>query len=147
MDSDVFSVEQISNEPSPQRHNSTNILNSTELSQNLTAGKPSVSSIASPEPQILTIDDNSNEPTMPYGFGRQLPIVPPSLNDLNLPPNPFNILSTMAVVNYTEGGNNDNYIPQSTEPSDPSPISTPPKKVSPFNSWATPHTTTDDNTF
>ena len=57
------------------------------------------------EPQILTIDDDSIEPTMPYGFGRQLPIVPPSLNDLNLPPNPFNILAKMAVVNHTEDGN------------------------------------------
>ena len=111
VDSDVFFVEQISNEPSPQRHNSPNILNSTELSQSHTAGMPSVSSIASPEPQILTIDDDSNESTRPYGFGRQLPIVPPSLNDLNLPPNPFNILATMVVVNHTEDGNNDEYSP------------------------------------
>ena len=81
VDSDVFFVEQISSEPSPQRHNSPNNLNSTELPQNHTAGMPSVSSIASPEPRILTIHDNSNEPTMPYGLGRQLPIVPPSLND------------------------------------------------------------------
>ena len=108
---------------------------------------PSASSIASPEPQILTIHDDSNEPTIPYGFGGQLPIVPPNLNDLNLPPNPFNILATMAVVNHTEEANNDTYSPQSPEPSDPSPISTPPKNVSTFNSWETPHTTTDDNTF
>ena len=108
---------------------------------------PSVSSIASPEPRILTIDEDSNEPTMPYGFGRQLPIVPPSLNDLNLPPNPFNILATMAVVNHTEDGKNDEYSPQSPEPSDPSPISAPPMNVSTFNSWETPHATTDDNTF
>ena len=71
VESDVFFVEQISNEPV---HNGTtpNILNSTELSQTHTAGMPSVSSIASPEPHILTIHDESNEPTMPYGFGRQL---------------------------------------------------------------------------
>ena len=147
VDSDVFFVEQISNEPSPQRHNSPNILNSTELSQNHTAGMPSVSSIASPEPQVLTIHDKSNEPTMPYGFGRHLPIVPPSLNDLNLPPNPFNILATTAVANHTEDGNNKNYSPQSPEPSDPSHISTPPMNVTTFNSWEIPHTTTDDNTF
>ena len=107
-DCDVFFVKQLSNEPSPQWNNSANILNSTEKSHTHTAGMPSVSSIASPEPQILTIHDNSNEPTMPYGFGRQLTIVPPSLNDLNLPPNPFNILATMAVVNHTHDGNNDN---------------------------------------
>ena len=86
-DFDVFYVEQVSNEPSPERNNSPNILNSTETSQTYVARMPSVSSIASPESRIFTIDDDSNEPTMPYGFGRQLPIVPPSLNNLNFPPN------------------------------------------------------------
>ena len=76
-DSDVFYVEQSSTEPSPQRHNTPNFLNSTELSEHHTARMPSVSSIASPQPQIFTIDDDSNEITMPYGFGRQLPIAPP----------------------------------------------------------------------
>ena len=73
------------------------------------AGMPSFSSIASPEPHIFTIDDDSNEPTMPYGFGRQLPIVPLSLNDLNLPPNPFNKMATMVVANNTEQATDDNY--------------------------------------
>ena len=70
---------------------------------------------------------------MPYGFGRQLLIVPPSLNDLNRPPDSFNILNTMAVVTQTQD-DNDEYSPQSPEPSDPSPISTPPMNVSTFNS-------------
>ena len=126
---------------------STNILNSIETSHTHSAGMPSVSSIASPEPQILTINDDSNEPTIPYGFGRQLPIVPPGLNDLNLPPNPFNILATMAVVNLIEDAYNDIYSRHSPEPSEPSPISTPPMNVSNFDSWETSHTTTDDNTF
>ena len=146
-DSDVFYVEQSSNDQSLLRPNTPIVLNSTEISGNDTREMISTSSIASPEPQIVTIDDNSNEPTMPYGFGRQLPIIPPSLNDLNLPPKPFNILATMAVVNDTEHGNNDDYSPQSPEPSDPSPISTPPTNVCTFNSWETPQTTTDDNTF
>ena len=47
-DSDAFFVEQISNEPSLQRNNSPNILNSTELSETHTEGMFSVSSIASP---------------------------------------------------------------------------------------------------
>ena len=127
--------------------NSPNILNSTAISQTHTARMPSVSSIATPEPRIMTIHDNSNEPTMPYGFGQQLPIVPPSLNDLNLPPNPFNILATMAVVTHTQDDNNDDYSPQSPEPHELSPISTPPMNVSTFESWETSHTTTDDNTF
>ena len=83
---------------------------------------------------------------MPYGFGRQLPIIPPSLNDLNLPPNPFKILNTMAIVTQSQD-DNEQYSPESPEPSLPSPISTPPMNVSAYNSWETTHTTTDDNTF
>ena len=146
-DSDVFYVEQSSTEPSPRRHNSPNVLNSTELSEQHTARMPSVSSIASPQPQIFTIDDDSNEPTMPYGFGRQLPIVPPNLNDLDLPPNPFNILATMAVVTPAHNDNNEGYSPESPDPSVPSSISSPPMNVSAFNSWETSYTTTDDDTF
>ena len=111
-DSHVFYAEQVSKEPSPQRNNSPNILYSTEITQTYTARMPSISSIASPEPRIFTIDDNSNEPTMPYEFGRQLPIVPPSLNDLNLPPNPLNILNTIAVVTQTQD-DDDGYSLQS----------------------------------
>ena len=115
------------------------ILNSTEISHTHTSGMPSVSSITSPEPQILTINDNSNEPTIPYGCGRQLPIVQPSSNDFNLPPNAFIILATMAVVNHIEDANDNNYSPQSPEPSEPSLISTPPMNVSTFDSWETSH--------
>ena len=74
-DSDVFYVEQISNETSPQRNNSPDILNSTELSEHHATSIPSISAIPSPQPFIFTIKDDSNEPTIPYGFGRQLPIV------------------------------------------------------------------------
>ena len=84
---------------------------------------------------------------MTYVFGRQLPIVPPSLNDLNLPPNPFNIMATMVVANNTEQANDDNYSPQSPEPSQPSPVSTPLMNVSAFKSWETSYTTINDDTF
>ena len=107
-DSDVFCVEQSSNEQSIPRPNTPIVLNSTEISGDDTRELISISSIASPEPQIVTIDDDSKEPTMPYGFGRQLPNIPPSLNDLNLPPNPFNILATMAIANNTKDANNNN---------------------------------------
>ena len=146
-DSDVFYVEQISNEPSPQRNNSPDILNSTELSEHHTARMPSISTIASPKPYIFTTDYDSNEPTIPYGFGRQLPTVPPSLNDLNLPPNPFKIPATTAIANNTEDAKDDNYSPQSPEPSEPSPISAPQRNVSAFNSWETSYTTIDNDTF
>ena len=72
---------------------------------------------------------------------------PPSLNDLNLPPNPFNILATMAVVHRTQNTHDDNYSPQSPEPSELSSMSTPPMNVSAFNSWETSYTSTDNNTF
>ena len=146
-DCDVVYVEQSSKDQSVPRPNTPIVLNSTEISGDDTREMVSISSIASPEPQIATIDDDSNEPTMPYGFGRQLPIVPPSLNDLNLPPNPFNILATMAVASNTEETNDDNYSPQSPDPSELSSISTPPMNVSAFNSWETSYTTTDDDTF
>ena len=94
-----------------------------------------ISSVDSPEPGIVTIVSESNEPTIPYGFGSQHPIVPPSLNDLNLPPNPFNVLATMAVIRAEE-----EYSPQSPEPSTSSPISTPPMNVSTIADWETTHT-------
>ena len=146
-DSDVFYVEQISDEPSPQRNNSPDILNSTERSEHHAMRMPSISTIASPQPHIFTINDNSNEPKVPYGFGRQFPIVPPSLNDLNLPPNPLNILATMAVVHQIQNTHDDNYNPQSPEPTELSSVSTPPMNVSAFNNWETSYTSTDVNSF
>ena len=84
-----------------------------------------ISSVASPETQKVTMDSDSNEPTFPYGFGNHHPIVPPSLNDLNFPPNPFNVLATMAVIRQDEEDS-----PQSPELSVPFPISTRPMKLS-----------------
>ena len=111
VDSDVFFVEQLSNEPSPQRNNSPNNLNSTELWGTHPREMPTISLVAYPKPDIVTLDDDSNEPRMPYEFGRQLPIIPPSLDELNVPPNPFNNLATIAVVNCAEDGYDDNYSP------------------------------------
>ena len=146
-DSDVFYVEQLSDEPSPRRNNTPNILNSTERTDHQEMRMPSVSTIASPQPHFVTINDDSNEVTIPYGFGRQLPIVPPSLNDLNLPPNPFGVLNTMQRAADTRDDNNPRDSPESPEPSTPSPIATPPVNVSAFNSWETSHTTSNDDTF
>ena len=141
-ESDVFYVEQTSTEGSPIRNNTPAILNSTEISEAMEREVITISSVTSPEPHIVTLDSDSNDPTMPYGFGSQQPIVPPSLNDLNLPPNLFNVLATMAVIQADE-----HYSPQSQEPSIPSPISTPPMNVSTIEGWDTTYTTTDVNTF
>ena len=101
-----------------------------------------VPSVAFPEPRIVTLDSDSNEPTIPYGFGSQHSIVPPSLNGPNLLPNPFNVLATMAVIQADE-----TYTPQSPETSIPSPFSTPPMNVSTIEGWYTTHKTADDATF
>ena len=141
-ESDVFYVEPSSVEGSPIRNNTPALLNSTEISGAMERDVITISSVASPEPRIVTLDSDSNDPTIPYGFGSQQPIVPPSLNDLNLPPNPFNVLATMAVVRM-----DDACSPHSLEPSIPSPFSTPAMNVSTVEGWDTTHTTTDDATF
>ena len=141
-ESDVFYVEQTSTEGSPIRNNTPVILNSTEISGVMEREVISISTVPSPEPRIVTLDSDSSDPTIPYGFGNQQPIVPPSLNDLYLPPNPFNVMATMAGIQ-----GNDAFSPQSPEPSIPSPISTPPMNVSTIEGWDTTHTTTDNDTF
>ena len=78
-----------------------------------------------------------------YGYGRQQPIIPPSLNDLNLPANRSNLLATIAVFHLDE-----EYSPQSPEQCHPSPNCAPLMNLSTIiEGWETPHTTTDDNTF
>ena len=118
------------------------VLNSTELSGAMAMETLTIFSVPSPEPQIVMIDSNSNDPTISYSFGSQHPIVPPSVKDLNLPPNPFNVLATMAVIRA-----NEEYSPQSTGPSIPSPNPTPSRNVSTIEGWEKTHTTMDDNTF
>ena len=140
--SDVFYVEQLSPETGPIRNNTPVILNSKQFSEAMDPETITISSVASPEPQLVTLDSDSNEPTFPYAFGAQHPIVPPSLNDLHLPPNPFNVLATMAVIQQDQ-----EQSPQSPEPSDLSPISTPPMNVSTIDDGDTTHRYTDDNTF
>ena len=138
----VFYVEQTSTEGSPIRNNTPAILNSTEISGAMEREVITISSVASPEPRIVTLDSDSNDPTMPYGFGNQQPIVPPSFNDLNLPPNPFIVLARMAIFRVV-----DEYSPQSPEPTIPSQISTPPMNVGTIEGWDTTHTMTDNDTF
>ena len=68
-ESDVFYVERSSKEESPIMKNTTAVFNSTELSGAMAKETITISSVASPEPQIVTIDSDSNEPTFSYGFG------------------------------------------------------------------------------
>ena len=142
-----FYVAQPSNDPNPPRPNTPILHKSTEMSGNKSREMITKSSIAPHVPQIFTIDSDKKEPTMPFGFGRQLSIIPTDLNDLNLPPNPFETLATMALANHTEEGHDENYSPHSPEPSAPSPISTPPINFGTIEGWEPPHTTKYDNTF
>ena len=88
-ESDVFYVERSSEEGSPIRSKSPAILNLTELSGAMARETIPICSVASPEPRIVTIDSDSNEPTIQCRLGSQRPTVPPSLKNLNLPPNPW----------------------------------------------------------
>ena len=53
----------------------------------------------------------------------------------------------MPVSHPTAEGHDENYSSESPEPSEPSPISTPPKNLNTIEGWETPHTRMDDNTF
>ena len=64
-DSDVFYVERSSTDGSPVRNNTPAVLNSTELTGAMERETITISSVASPEPQIVTIDSDSNERTFP----------------------------------------------------------------------------------
>ena len=141
-EADVLYVECSSEEGSPISSNTPAVLNSTELSEAMAGETITISSVASPEPQNVTMDSNSNEPTFPYQWCNQHPIMPPSLNDLYMLPNPFNVLATMAVIRPDK-----EYSPQSPEPSDPSAIFTPPMNLRAIKGWETPHPTTDDISF
>ena len=90
-ESDVFHVEGSSRERSPARNHTPAVLNSMQLSEAIARETITISFVASPELQIATIDSVSNEPTISYVFANQYPIFPPSLNGVNLPPNPFNV--------------------------------------------------------
>ena len=95
---DVFHVERTSEEGSPARNNTPAVFNSTELSGAMARETIIFSSVTSPEPHFVTIESKTKESTIPYEFGNQHSIVPFSLNYLNLPPNPINVLTTMAVI-------------------------------------------------
>ena len=93
-----FLCEALIRKSSPAGNNNPAILNSKQLSGAMVRETITISSVASPEPRIVKIDSDSNEPTISYGFGSQHPIVPPSLIDLNLPLNSFNVLAIIIMT-------------------------------------------------
>ena len=141
-DQDVFYVERSSEGANPLRNNVPAVLNSTQLPGAMTRETTTISSAVSPEPQIVTKEPVYKELTITYGFGNQHPIVPHSLIGLHLPPNPFYALATMTVIQP-----DDEFSPQSPEPSNASPISTPPMTMSTIEGWETPQPTTDEKNY
>ena len=108
----------------------------------------SVPSVTSPKPNIITIESDLNEPTILYVFIWHLPIIPSYLNDLNLLPNPFNILAEMAVVEPgTPLRHDEEHSPQSPEASDPSPKSTLPMNLSTIEGCDTSYASSNANNF
>ena len=67
-ESDVFYQERSSEKSNPIRNNTKVVLNSTKLSGAMKKETIRISSVASPEPRTVTIDSDSNEPTIPYVF-------------------------------------------------------------------------------
>ena len=61
---------------SPPQSNTTVLLNFTELSGAQEKEVITISTVESPEPQIVTIESNSNEPTLSRGYKRKQPIIP-----------------------------------------------------------------------
>ena len=70
-DSHVFYVERSLGEQRPTTNDTPEILNSIQLSGALACLTITISSVASSQPQIVTIESHSNEPTMPYSYGRK----------------------------------------------------------------------------
>ena len=122
-ETDIFHEEGSSEEGCPARTNTPVFLNSMELYGAHEREVITISSVASLEPHVLTIESDPKEPTIPYGYGRQQLIIPLSFSDLKLPPNPFIVLNTIAVMQP-----NKEYSPQIMELSNPSPFSTPQSK-------------------
>ena len=101
-DSNVFYVERSSGEDTPARNNTPAALTTNQRSRAMARELITVSSIASLEPQIMTKESDSNKPTIPCGYARQVPIIPLSLNDLNLPLDPFSVMTSLSLAPITE---------------------------------------------
>ena len=67
-ETDVFYLEPSSEEGIPARNKTSAVLNSTQPSGAMARETITISSVASLETQIVKVDCDSNEPTIPYGL-------------------------------------------------------------------------------
>ena len=136
-DSDVFYVERSLGEQTSPEHKIPTVHTSMELSRVHVRDLITISPVTSLESNRVTIEPDTNEPTIPYGYGRQHHIIPPSLNNSNLPRNPFNVLATMVIVQPATSQYDERDSPLSLVPSELSSISTPPMKLKTVKGWDT----------
>ena len=97
-DSGVFYAERSSEEQTPPKFITLNVLNSTELSGVHVTEVIRFPPVTSPEPDIMPIESDTIETIIPHGNEKQEPIIPHSLKHLNLPPKILKYLVIMAVV-------------------------------------------------
>ena len=97
-DFDFLYVELRSGGQSPPEHITPDVPNSTETSGVYVKEVITKSSGASRELQIVTIASDSNELTIPYGYGRQQPYTakPQRLKTVNLRIIPFNVMTPIS---------------------------------------------------
>ena len=86
----------------------------------------------------VTIESESNDPTICNGYGRQQPKISDNLNDLNLPTNSFNTPATIAVVPTKAKQHIDKENPQWLVPSELSSIPKPLMAINLVNLLDTP---------
>ena len=82
--------------------NTQDVLKSTETSEALAREVITISSGGSLEPNILTIESDSNEPTMLYAYGRQQLFIRPKFKDLNLQMNPLDVMTLVSPAPNTD---------------------------------------------
>ena len=95
-DSDVFYVEHSSGEQNLTKNNTCDILIFTKMSGALAREIITISYVASPERQMMSVESTSDNQVIFIGFGRQDAIISFCLNDLTIPPNPITFLATLA---------------------------------------------------
>ena len=102
----------------PNQAQSSVNLESTELSLAMAKEIITITSVTSPEPENVTIESDSDDLSIPYGYGRQVPVVLP-IHELDLPIKAFNVRMSITLAPTTE-------TPEYHRANHDSPISTAP---------------------
>ena len=101
-ESDVFCVERLLGQHNLHRSKTSENVNSTHLSGAIAREVITISSVAPPEPQGVTIESNSIVFTLFYGYGRQQPEIRFSLTGLKLLGNAYNVMTPISPATITD---------------------------------------------